>query len=68
MMRLVSSAGGIKWRRERIFISRNIAGEYVGITEEGDGLYSLSYGDLVLGSLDAETNTFNPGVRWVDRT
>lgn len=68
MMRLVSSAGGIKWRKERIFISRNIAGEYVGVIEEADGLYSLSYGNLELGTLDAETNIFNPGVKWKDRT
>lgn len=68
MMRLVSSSGSIKWRHKQLFISGNIAGEYVAIIEEGDDLFSLNFGNLQLGSIDAETNTFRPGVRWADRT
>lgn len=68
MMRLVSSSGNIKWRHNQIFISGNLAGEYVGIVEEDDGFYSLSFGDLQLGNIDAETNIFHPGLRWTDRT
>ena len=68
MMRLVSSSGNIKWRHNQIFISANIAGEYVGIVEEGDGFYSVNFGNLELGNIDAEKNTFHPGVRWTDRT
>jgi len=68
MMRLVSSSGTIKWRDRQIFISVNIAGEYVGLLEEGDDVYSLNFGNLQLGIIDAETNTFRPEVRWADRT
>ena len=68
MMRLVSSSGTIKWRDKQIFISVNIAGEYVGLLEEGDDVYSLNFGNLQLGIIDAETNTFRPEVRWADRT
>ena len=64
-MRLVSSAGGIKWRNESIFISQNIAGDYVAIIEETHDISSLVYGNLQLGRLNEETKIFTPEVRWI---
>ena len=61
---LVQGHGGIKWRNQEIFLSRNIAGDYVGIEEiEGDRL-TISYGALQLGHIEADTNRFVPAVRW----
>lgn len=64
-MRLVSISGAIKWRNESIFVSVNIAQDYVAILEEADDSFSLVYGNLQLGRLDGETKCFTPEVRWV---
>ena len=66
MMRLVTSGGAIKWQNERIFISSNIVGDYVGIIEEVGDSFSVNYGNLELGRIDAETKSFAPRVRWKD--
>jgi len=66
VMRLVSETGAIKWRNKSIFISHNIAGDYVAIIEEANDISSLVYGNLQLGSLQAQTNAFTPEIRWKD--
>lgn len=66
VMRLVSENGTVKWRNKSIFISHNIAGDYVAIIEEVNDISSLVYGNLQLGNLHAETNTFTPEIRWKD--
>lgn len=66
MLRLVMAGGHIKWRNERIFLSSNLAGEYVGIVEGAGDCFSLGFGNLQLGRIDAETNSFIPEVKWQD--
>lgn len=66
IMRIVSTSGMIKWRNKSIFISSNMAGDYVGMIEEPDDSFSLLYGNLELGRIDAETTNFTPGVKWRD--
>ena len=68
MLRLVMSGGHIKWRNERIFLSSNLAGEYVAIVEGVGDSFSLSYANLQLGRINAETTSFIPGVRWLERS
>jgi putative transposase len=69
-VRRVDVAGTIKWRSNAIFLSSNIAGQYVGITEaEGSSFssfssFTISYGSLALGEIDWETKRFTPRVRW----
>jgi hypothetical protein len=63
-VRRVDNAGTIKWRAKAIFISSNIAGQYVGITEAEGSSYTISYGSLALGEIDWETKRFTPRVRW----
>lgn len=67
VVRLVNSTGKIKWRNEEIFLSSNLAGNYVGIMEAKEERFSISYGLLELGHIEAETNRFIPGVRWTGR-
>jgi len=64
MLRLVMTGGNIKWRNERLFLSSNLAGEYVGIIEEAEASFTVNYGNLQLGRIDAETSTFTPEARW----
>jgi putative transposase len=66
MKRLVTTGGHIKWRNERIFLSSNMAGQYVGIIEDGENSFSVIYANLQLGRLDAETSDFTPELRWID--
>ena len=62
--RLVQAHGAIKWRNQEIFLSTNVAGDYVGISETADDRFVISYGALELGHIEAETNRFIPAVRW----
>jgi transposase InsO family protein len=66
IMRLVTFGGQIKWRNQRIFLSSNIVGEHVGISEEPGDSFSVTYGKLQLGRIDAESNEFTPEVRWLE--
>ena len=63
-VRLVNSSGFIKWRNQEIFLSSNITGDYVGIVETEGDRFTISYGALELGHIDAESNRFTPEVRW----
>jgi putative transposase len=63
-LRLVSSIGGIKWRNHTIFLSANMGGEYVGITEDNGNHFRICYGKLQLGRINADRNDFLPEVRW----
>jgi transposase InsO family protein len=63
-VRRVDIAGTVKWRNQAIFISSNITGQYVGITEAEGSSFTISYGSLALGEIDLETKRFTPRVRW----
>ena len=63
-VRLVQSNGHIKWRNHLVFISSNLAGQYVGLAESEGAAFTVSYHALELGSVDAETYRFTPRVRW----
>jgi transposase InsO family protein len=65
-VRLVQSNGFIKWRAQPIFLSTNLAGEYVGLTETPEDCLTIAYASLVLGDIDLHTNRFTPRVRWTD--
>ena len=64
-VRLVMHQGSIRWRNALIFLSTNLAGEYVLLTETGTDLFTIQYAQLTLGELDPETKRFTPCVRWV---
>ena len=66
LVRLVSSGGFIKWRNEHVFISSNLAGNYVGIVEGDNDTLSVRYANMQLGLLDVETKTLRPKVRWIE--
>jgi transposase InsO family protein len=65
VVRLVDSAGVIKWHNHPIFLTRNLAGQHVSLTEtDGSELVTVAYASLALGDLDPHTNRFMPNVRW----
>jgi transposase InsO family protein len=66
-VRLVTN-GYIKWRNREFFLSSNLAGEYVGLSEVPGDLFTVSYGLLELGHIDATTNRFTPRLQWTGNT
>jgi putative transposase len=64
-VRLVTN-GVIKWRNHDVFLSTNLAGQYVGLTETDTDLVTVAYATLALGELDPHTHRFIPRVRWLD--
>lgn len=50
--RYVSTNGGIRWHRRWVNVSHVLAEEYVGLDEVADGVWSVYFGDLLLGRLD----------------
>ena len=65
-VRLVDSTGSIKWRTHPVFLSHNISGEYVSLTETETDLVTIVYASLALGDFDPQLNRFIPRVRWID--
>jgi putative transposase len=48
-VRRVCGNGCMKWHDEFVFISRVLIGEYIGLRETGDGIWSVSFGPRLLG-------------------
>lgn len=51
-VRLVSSAGTIRWKSVPIFLSSVLAGEYVALEEVDDGIWNVLFFDRLIGKLD----------------
>jgi putative transposase len=51
-VRYVSANGGIRWNRRWVNVSTVCVGEYVGLEEIADGLWTVYFGPLKLGRLD----------------
>lgn len=64
-VRLVDPHGTIKWRNQALFLSRNLAGDYVSLTEMEHDIFTIAYGSLELGDFDSNTRQFTPHVRWI---
>jgi putative transposase len=64
-VRLVDVGGFIKWRNHPVFLSHNLAGQYVGLTATAADLTTIAYGSLALGEFDPHLNRFIPRVRWL---
>lgn len=67
-LRLVDSSGHIKWRNQVIFLSTNLKGDYVGLTEAANGYFNIAFGPLELGYFDSDTRGFTPRLRWRDQS
>jgi hypothetical protein len=64
-LRYVTGPGAIRWRNAMIFLSSNLRGEYVRVTETTLDRFTVQYGPLALGELDPDTKRLTPNVRWV---
>jgi putative transposase len=64
-VRRVLFQGSIRWHNAQIFLSSNLVGEYVLLSETTSELITVSYGPLALGELDPHSKRFIPRVRWL---
>jgi putative transposase len=55
MVRTVGSCGRIRWNGERVFITKVLANEPIGVEGVEDGIWRLWYGNYVIGWLDERT-------------
>lgn len=60
-VRKVSSSGTIKFKATPLFVSEVLQGESVALEETADGIWSLTFYDVLLGRLDQRTFTLHPG-------
>jgi transposase InsO family protein len=63
-VRRVERGGAIKWRGHPIFLSSNLSGQDVGLTEIIPDCLEIRYAALILGDFDLHTQRFLPQVRW----
>ena len=42
----------MRWKDRRIFVSKTLSGEFVGLEEIDDGIWPLYYGPVLLGRFD----------------
>jgi putative transposase len=59
-VRRVRANGEIKWRGELVWISSVLVGEPVGIEEGEDGLWRVTFGPVLLGSIGADSRLRRP--------
>ena len=57
-IRKVEHNGMMRWKNDRIFTSKTLRGEYVGLEETDDGIWSLYYGPVLLARLDEREMKF----------
>ena len=56
--RTIAHNGMMRWKDERIFTSKTLAGEVVGLEEIDDGIWSLYYGPVLLARFDEREMRF----------
>jgi transposase InsO family protein len=54
-IRRVSRSGEFAWRGQMLYLTATLAGQNIGLHEIDDGIWSLSFGDLLLGRYDERT-------------
>lgn len=64
--RLVDMNGAVKWRNNKIRLSRNLTGEYVGFLPLDNDAWSICYGPLILAQFILPTAQLTPSVYWND--
>lgn len=57
-VRLVSANGSIKWRDEAVFLSHTLAGEYVGFNQTDVALWTVHFGDFIIGKFNEKERSF----------
>ena len=57
--RKIGHNGMMRWKDDRIFTSKTLAGEWVGLEEIDDGIWSVYYGPVLLARFDERERKFH---------
>lgn len=57
-VRRIHQGGGLKWGNTETYFSGTLAGEYVGLTEAGNGIWNIYFSFFPVAILDERTFTF----------
>jgi hypothetical protein len=57
-VRRIHQGGGLKWGNTETYFSGTLAGEYVGLTEVGNGIWNIYFSFFPVAILDERTFTF----------
>lgn len=63
-VRRVRYHGYVKWRGAEVFVSETLRGEPVGIEQVTEEQWTVRYGPLLLGRLDADNHLHRPRKSW----
>jgi transposase InsO family protein len=64
LVRAINHSGDMSWHQGRVFISRILGGDRVGLLQISDERYRVFYGPLVLGEFDETECLFHPRRAW----
>lgn len=56
--RSVSQGGLMRWKDDRIFVSKTLEGETIALEEIDDGIWSVYYGEVLLARFDERQKVF----------
>jgi putative transposase len=56
-VRRISSGGAFRFKKKQLFLSAALAGEDVAFEETGDGIWSITFYDVLLARFDERTRT-----------
>jgi transposase InsO family protein len=56
--RRVAQNGLMRWKDDRIFVSKTLVGETIGLEEVEDGIWSVYYGEVLLARFDERERRF----------
>ncbi len=60
--RRITKIGGFSWHRQQIFVTEALRNETLGFEWVADRLWSVFFGDVVLGRFDEENSQFLAGM------
>lgn len=63
-VRTVTASGIVTFRSKKLYISRALADEEVGLEQIEEDLWEVSFGTLSLGTIHYPSSTFIEGVQW----
>ena len=67
LVKRVRPNGTIRWQGHEIYVAAPLAGHPIGLTDLGEGRWSLAFGSLTLGDLDEQSSRVIPArpPRWI---
>jgi hypothetical protein len=60
LVRAINHSGDMSWHKGRVFISRILSGDRIGLLQIADERYRVLYGPMIIGEFDERDYLFHP--------